>query len=145
MIRTFRIHQSEEVDEEEPWNGILSACMFALRATVHTTTQATPAQLVFGRDAILNVKFDANWTLIRQRKQNLIDENNLRENNTRVPHEYRVGDQILITRAPKGKYGTDPYEGPYPIVQVHSNGTVRYQKGAVSDVINIRQVHPYQN
>jgi len=30
--------------------------MFALRATYHGTLQTTPCQLVFGRDAILNVK-----------------------------------------------------------------------------------------
>ena len=35
--------------------------------------QATPIQLVFGRDAILNLTFDANWQLIKQQKQNLIN------------------------------------------------------------------------
>jgi len=46
--------------------------MFALRAAYHTTLQATPCQLVFGRDAMLNVKFEANWQLIKQRKQKRI-------------------------------------------------------------------------
>ena len=41
---------------------------------MHTTLQATPAQLVFGRDAILNVKFEADWNLIKQRKQTLINK-----------------------------------------------------------------------
>jgi len=50
--------------------------MFATPATYHTTTQATPSQLVFGRDAILNVKFDANWKLIRECKQRAINKNN---------------------------------------------------------------------
>ena len=49
---------------KESWDGILSAAMFALRATYHTTLQATPMQLVFGRDAILNTQFKANWKLI---------------------------------------------------------------------------------
>jgi hypothetical protein len=49
--------------------------MFAVRATYHTTMQATPTQLVFGRDSILNTKFEANWNwaFIRQQKQNVID------------------------------------------------------------------------
>ena len=55
--------------------------MFATRATYHTTLQATPAQLVFGRDAILNTKFTANWELIHKRKQRLINQNIQRENN----------------------------------------------------------------
>jgi len=69
--------------------------MFALRATYHTTLQATPTQLVFGRDAMLNVKFAANWQLIKQRKQKCIIQNHLKENSKRIPHEYKVGDSSL--------------------------------------------------
>ena len=39
------------------WDGIISAVNFAMRSTVHTTTKATPSQLVFRRDAMLNVGF----------------------------------------------------------------------------------------
>jgi hypothetical protein len=59
--------------------------MFAMRAPYHTTTQATKSQLVFGRDAILNVKFDANWKLIYECKQRAINENNRKENLKRTP------------------------------------------------------------
>jgi hypothetical protein len=69
--------------------------MFATRATYHMTTQATPAQLVFGRDAILNTKFDANWKLICDRKQRAIYQNNQKENSKRISHTYRVGDAVL--------------------------------------------------
>jgi hypothetical protein len=34
--------------------------MFALLATIHPTLKATPSQLVFGRDAILNAKFEVH-------------------------------------------------------------------------------------
>ncbi len=50
------------------WDGILSAAMFVLRATYHIALQATPCQLVFGQDAMLNVKFEADWQMIKQRK-----------------------------------------------------------------------------
>eukprot|EP00957_Ditylum_brightwellii_P159545 12145457-Ditylum_brightwellii.AAC.1 len=53
MFRTFRVH-STELDEEDPWSGILGAVMFDTRATMHSTSRATPAKLVFGRDAMLN-------------------------------------------------------------------------------------------
>jgi hypothetical protein len=33
----------------------------AIRSTYHTTLQATPCQLVFGRDMIYNIAFRANW------------------------------------------------------------------------------------
>ena len=47
---------TQEINLEDPFGGILAAVGFAMRATVHTTTQATPSQLVFNRDAIHNVK-----------------------------------------------------------------------------------------
>ena len=89
VIRTFKPENSI-TDEENPWGGILSATMFALRATYHTTLQASPMQLVFGRDAILNTKFHANWEYIRQRKQRMIQQNNERENKSRIPYRYKV-------------------------------------------------------
>ena len=53
ILRTFKV-QNMILDDENPWDGILASTMFALRATVHTTTQYTPAQLIFGRDSIIN-------------------------------------------------------------------------------------------
>ena len=35
MMRAFRA-QEIELDEEDPWSGILSATMFTVRSTVHT-------------------------------------------------------------------------------------------------------------
>jgi len=83
--------------------------MFALRATYHTTLQATPCQLVFGQDAMFNVKFQADWQLIKQKQQKIIQQNNQRENNRRVPHEYKVGDKVLCQTLTKSKYGENPY------------------------------------
>ena len=39
-----------------------------MRATVHTTTQYTLVQLVFGRDSILNTHCKANHQLIKSKK-----------------------------------------------------------------------------
>ena len=41
IIRTFKIQQMD-LDNENPWEGILSSTMFAIQSTVHTTTQHTP-------------------------------------------------------------------------------------------------------
>jgi hypothetical protein len=61
--------------------------MFAVRATYHTTLQATPMQLVFGCDAILNIKHITDWEHICQRKQECIIENNKRENKNCREHQ----------------------------------------------------------
>ena len=70
---------------------------------------------------IFNIKHTANWEYIRQRKQNLINKNNKRENAGRILHE-----------------------GPYEGVKVNDNGTVCMQKGVVTDTVNIRNIHPCQ-
>ena len=142
MIRTFQVHNNY-LDEKNPWDGILAATMFATRATYHTTLQATPAQLVFGRDAILNTKFEANWNLIRERKQKLIRENNRRENAKRVKHQYKVNDKVLLRRDDLAKYKREPWEGPYKITKINDNGSVRINKGAVTETFNIRLLKPY--
>jgi hypothetical protein len=49
--------------------GILVAIAFALRSMYHTTLQATPGQLIFGRDMVLNVQHLTDWTAIKAHKQ----------------------------------------------------------------------------
>lgn len=142
MIRTFSV-ENMELDETDPWSGVLAATMFAIRATMHTTTQATPSQLVFGRDAILNTTFEANWKFIKDRKQKIIKKNNMQENKKRTAHEYQVHDRCLLKTLVTNKYGQPEYDGPYQILQIKDNGTVRVRKGAVTDTVNIRRIKPY--
>ena len=62
---TFELEENC-MDETDPWAGILSATAFAMRSTIHTTLNATPGQLVFGHDMIMNLKHEADWQAIRQ-------------------------------------------------------------------------------
>ena len=57
MIRTFELYGNNGIDDDDPWSGILTTVMAAMCSTYSTTMQATPMQLVFGRDAIINAKF----------------------------------------------------------------------------------------
>ena len=143
MIRTMQV-QNMVLDDENPWDGVLSATMFALRATVHTTTRFTPTQLVFGRDAILNTRHEANWQIIKDRKQRLINRGNERENKNRKDHTYQVGDKVLLKNEWKTKFNQDAYNGPYMITAVRNNGTVRARKGRVTDTYNLRNIIPYK-
>jgi hypothetical protein len=113
--------------------------MFAVRATYHATLQATPSQLVFGRDAILNVQFEANWNLIQHNKQRIIQKNNKKENSKQ--DEYKVNDKVLCTSKPTlSKFGSNPWEGPYQILKVKNNGKVCLCKGVVIETVNIHQI-----
>ena len=142
MIRTFDV-EGIDLDEEEPFAGLVSAVGFAIRSTYHTTLQSTPGQLVFGRDMIFPIEHVADWQLIKNRKQSLINKNNEKENAKRVDYDYKIGDSVLIY-APNPTKMEQPREGPYSIVQVHANGTVTLQKGPVTQRYNIRQIVPFQ-
>jgi transposase InsO family protein len=106
MVRVLELKDARDLPDYG-WTGILSAICQAIRSTVHTTSRATPTQLVFGRDAILNVSFEANWQYIKERKQRLILQNNKRKNATRIPHQYNVGDRVMVRLDPNRKHGTD--------------------------------------
>ena len=54
--------------------------MFALPETYHKTLQASPMRLVFGRDAILNIKHVSYLEPIWKRKQEWINRNNRPKN-----------------------------------------------------------------
>ena len=102
-----------------------------------------PGQLVFGRDMILNTKYLADWMVIKAHKQQLICKNNIIENSKRIPHQYKVGDMVMLEKHRANKY-EQPYKGPYLVMQVNTNGTVCLKIGAVMDTVNTRCIHPYK-
>ena len=146
MIRTRDVRGIDDLDPHFGWTGVLSAVRQAVRSLVHTTTRATPTQLVFGRDALLNISFQADWNYIKERKQHRILQNNKRENATRIPHTYQVGDQVMVKQDPHRKLEGARFDGPYTVTKVNDNGTVQLSKatngGAVLTTWNIRNVKP---
>ena len=99
-----------------------------MQSTVHTVMQAMPMQLVFGRDAIVYLMFDANWQLIRQQKQAAIHKNNDAENKKRIKQDYKVNDTMLVKNTQSSKFGQDAYNRPWKILEVHNNGTIKFKR-----------------
>ena len=101
---------------------------------------------MFGRDALLNISFVADWQCIKERKQNLILQNNKRENKYRKDHTYQVNDQVMVQADPNRKLEGAWFVGPYTVSQVCDNGTAQLTKattrGAVSQRWNMRQLRP---
>jgi hypothetical protein len=142
MLRTHKIEETD-VDETDPWTDILSATAFAIRSTCHTVLEATPAQLVFRRDMILPIKFQADWAYIRRQKAKAIAKNNDRENDGRIAHTYKVGDKVLYRKHGILRKLDIPRRGPYQITKVYNNGTVKLKRGVVSERVNIRHLTPF--
>ena len=91
---------------------------------------------------IFNIQHVANWEFTRQKKQCHIDKNNKAENAKHIDHQYKEGDLVLLLQGTENKYEA-PYKGPYCMLQVYDNGTVRLQVGAVEDTVNLRRLTPY--
>jgi len=80
MIHSAQIRDRRDLFSFLGFKGVLAACRKAVNSAVHTTARATPTQLVFGRNAMLNASFQADWQFIKERKQRLIIQNNKHEN-----------------------------------------------------------------
>jgi len=78
-------------------NDILQNAAFGLRATYHTSLLASPGQIVFGRDMIINSSYIANWKQLFNRRKEQAIKNNIRENKGRRHHDYKNGDNVYIT------------------------------------------------
>ena len=121
----------------------IAAASRALRSTIHQTMQISPGALVFHRDMLLPIPLMADYNLIRERRQALIDENNRKANLHRRFKDYSPGDQVLLLLKPLAKLGAKT-AGPYVITQVHVNGTVTIERNpGVFERVNIRRVKPY--
>jgi len=95
-----------------------------------------------------NASFQADWQLIKERKQQLIIQNNKRENAKRKPHTHNIGNVVVVKAGTGRKHGSNPYLDPMRITQVNDNGTVKLAKvanngGAVSQTWNIMIIEPY--
>ena len=89
---------------------------------------------------LLPISFKADWAAINARKQLEINRNNARENKKRIPHEYHVGDRVLL-KLPKRQWKhCKDHEGSSMIEQVNTNGTICIQRKNISDLVNIRCV-----
>ena len=92
---------------------------------------------------LTNIPF-SRLEYIRDKKQRLINSKNARENSKRIPHTYQVNDQVLLIRAKRTKHGEREYDGPFEVLEINNNGSVRIQKTNYSDVVHMRQLIPYK-
>ena len=128
----------------DPWSDMLANIAWAIRNTVHTTLDATPGQLVFGRDMIFHDTFKANWQIIHARKAKMALKSNIRENSKRSNYKYVVGDYAYITSNDIKRKLSAQNDRPYRINIVYTNGTVKIQRGSTEEQINIRRLIPFK-
>ena len=69
--------------------------MHTMQTTVATTLGSTPGALAFSRDMFLNIPLIADWHQITKKREQVINQNLIRENNKRIRYDYDVGQQVL--------------------------------------------------
>ncbi len=112
--------------------------MHGMRAGVHSTLGSSPGNLLCNRDMILNIHLIADWHAITQRREHLIHEKLMRENQKRRGYNY-AQQQMVLKKKCKPKKSGGKTSGLYKIVQVHVNGTVTIQlRPGLTEKNNIR-------
>ena len=101
-------------------------------------------QPFFGQDMLFDIPFVTDWHKIGERRQSLTDHGNQPENTKRIDYNNKVGDKVLfinkgILRKPELAYGKEPWT----ITTVHTNGTIRIQRGTRTERLRIRRVQPF--
>ena len=124
----------------------IASASHACRCTVHATLGASPGAVVCNRDMLLDVPYVADLITLRNKRQLRIDENLRQENNRRRNYDCAVGDNVYeLTKIKNPLFSKIRIQaqGPYPIVRVHTNGTVTVQRtNQVVDRVNIRRLRP---
>jgi hypothetical protein len=94
---------------------------------------------------LLNIPFMADLVTLQNLRQQKIDLRLLKANSKRRPHDFRVGEQVMIRQmhGPSDKLKAT-YQGPFPIETVHTNGSVTVRKSDnVRERFNIQRLRPY--
>jgi hypothetical protein len=142
MLRTFE-NNNRNLPPMMLFRSFISAASWAIHNTYHTTLQATPGQLAFGRDMVLSIPFRADWAQIKIRKQGLINKGVLCENASRIQHKYKVGDQVLLDKPGLLRLSTQPRTGPHTVTKIYQNSTVQLKRGAITERVTLRCLTPY--
>ncbi|KAL7488465.1 hypothetical protein ACHAW6_014046 [Cyclotella cf. meneghiniana] len=87
-------------DWHEDVNHLLQSCAWAICTTVPSNTPHNPRQLVFGMDMIFRQQTKIDWQLLKRQRRNQAIVNSKKENKNRVPHDYKIGDLVLIVQKP---------------------------------------------
>ncbi len=92
---------------------------------------------------LFEIPYLDNWNKIGENRQAQTDLQTLRKNASRVDFDYTVGVHVLFRDDGILCKEVAKYTGPFCVTTVHTNGTIRIQKGALSETLNIRRVKPY--
>eukprot|EP00804_Cyclotella_cryptica_P023652 CCRYP_011961-RA/>CCRYP_011961-RA protein AED:0.55 eAED:0.80 QI:0/-1/0/1/-1/0/1/0/201 len=145
MLRTAELDMADTISESDIADFLTNAA-WAVCSTYHTVLKTSPGAAIFGRDILFDVPYIADWSKIAEYRQRQTDRNTRRENASRVDWDYQPGDKVLlrkdgILRKTESRYESDPWT----IMSVHTNGTIRVQRGTKSGDLTLGELHHILN
>ena len=90
---------------------------------------------------IILIKHMVDWEIILQQKQDKINKDKIRKNRHRVDHNYKVGDNVMLSKHTEYKYKTT-YTSPFVIKQCLTNGMVNLQYGETKSRYSTNLIKP---
>ncbi len=143
MLRTAELDMADSVTPNDV-NVFLDNAAWAIHSTYHTVLEASPGAAIFGWDMLFDILFVADWRKIGERRQSLTNRGNQHKNAKRIDYDYKVRDKVLvikegILRNAESAYGKEPWTP----TTIHTNGTIRIQRGTKTEQLSIRRVEPF--
>ena len=79
MLSSFNMNELK-LDPKDPFGKIIAQVAWAMQSTYHASLGATPGQLIFGRDMLIDMSCEPCWESLRLKQKNEINKSNVREN-----------------------------------------------------------------
>jgi hypothetical protein len=93
---------------------------------------------------LFDIPFVADWHKIGERRQSLTNRGNQHENTKPLDYAYKVRDKVLVINKGILRKAESTYsKEPWTITTVHTNGTIRIQRGTKTEQLSIRRVEPF--
>ena len=91
---SFNVPSTKTPQDQIP--GTLAATVHRIHSAMHTTARATPVQLVFGWDSILNAQHMTDWKWTQSHEQDMTVENDVKENSECKEHVHELNELTMV-------------------------------------------------
>jgi len=88
----------------------------------------TQGVLAYEREMIMDVPVIANLSAIQDGRQQMIEENLVKQNKKRIEHHYKVGDIVEQIVWNKMKQLSQRTHGPFRVLATHRNSNLTIQR-----------------
>jgi hypothetical protein len=143
MLRTSKLDMAKTMTPDDV-DVFLDNAAWAICSTYHTVLKASPGAAIFRCDMLFDIPFIANLNKIGDYRQHQTNLNTAHKNSKRVDYDYKIGDKVLLTQEGILHKAESPYsKKQWTITTIHTNGTIRIQRGTQSERLNTRRVTPF--